>query len=171
MVLQFSPGSGKMQNVARIRWRLREAQNYTTNRKQKSGEHSLPTQAFRFHASCMRFKSECARLHGNWWNVWPCLTGLRRPPWEPSHVCFASAVCCYRATALWHDTLMNRSVPCHTPAGQQSYRVSTSGTQERQTKSREKERERNDTKQNEMDPTVCFHLTGKRGQQMQSHSL
>ncbi|GAA6101130.1 uncharacterized [Tachysurus ichikawai] len=46
--------------------------------------------------------------------------------------------CCYRAAALRHDTLMNRSLPCHTQTGQQSYRVSTSRPQEKQTKRRDK---------------------------------
>lgn len=71
--------------------------------------------------------------------------------------------CCYRAAALRHDTLMNRSLPCHTPTGQQSYSVSTSRPQESQTKRREKVREWNQIKSNEiklnkMDLTALEYL-------------
>lgn len=161
MVLQFSPGSGVCKMLCEfsegcVKHKIIQ---WIENRKA-------------VHARCLLMRSDFmhrvraleVNVHGfteTHEMLWPCLAGLGRPLREPSHVCFASAVvCCYRAAALWHDTLMNRLPPCHTPAGQQSYWVSASRTQERQTKTREKQTKWNETKPAMLDylkyPSACI---------------
>lgn len=124
MVLQFSSSSGvcKMLREFRKGCMKHKIMHWIENKRVASACCLLMHSDFMHRVTALE-----VNVHGYTETdetLWPCVVGLQRPlqELEAMFVLPLLLFCCYRAAALRHDTLMNRSLPCRIPVGQRSYR-------------------------------------------------